>query len=221
MIGRFGAFGKIPALGDFFRLNVSQGFVEAWDEWLQAALLCGRVTHGNDWTDRYMSAPIWRFALSPGYAGQEAVIGVMMPSVDRVGRQFPLTLVAPVPTDAPLRILALQEAALAELELIALDALDDAMTRDDLSARLEALQLAPRADVSVVRSGRAGILVSSVDAMAVLPDLALRLGPVCSAVFATALDGQARLMATHAMPGNRAAAALFDIFAPLWSEGLE
>ncbi|MCR8723341.1 type VI secretion system-associated protein TagF [Frigidibacter sp. ROC022] len=221
MAGPFGAFGKIPALGDFFRMNVSQGFVEAWDEWLQAALLCGRVDHGSDWTERYMSAPIWRFALSPGYAGQEAVIGVMMPSVDRVGRQFPLTLVAPAPTDAPMRTLAMQEAALSELELIALDALDDDMTREELARRLEAVQLAPRLEPSVVRTGRAGIVVSSSDASAVLPDLALRLGPIYSTVFATAVEGQARLMTTHSMPGNRAAAALFDIFAPIWSEGFE
>ena len=50
-----------------------------------------------------MMAPIWRFALAPGVAGPLPMLGVMMPSVDRVGRQFPLTLAAPMAEASPLR----------------------------------------------------------------------------------------------------------------------
>ena len=66
MAASFGAFGKIPAMGDFFRLNLAQGFVEAWDEWLQAAMIDARARLGPAWTERYMTAPIWRFAVPPG-----------------------------------------------------------------------------------------------------------------------------------------------------------
>jgi type VI secretion system protein ImpM len=166
-----------------------------------------------------MTAPIWRFSLAPGYAGPESVAGVMMPSVDRVGRQFPLTLAAVVPTDLPLRTLALQAVALDALELVALDALDDGMTREHLAERLAEVRLAAWTDPSVIRATTQGYVVSSSDALALLPDLALR-EVSCEAVFSTAVEGQARLMATRSLPGSRAAAALFDLHAPLWSEGL-
>jgi type VI secretion system protein ImpM len=37
---------------------------------------------------------VWRFAISPGILGPEGLGGVMMPSVDRVGRYFPLMIAA-------------------------------------------------------------------------------------------------------------------------------
>lgn len=219
MAGAFGAFGKIPALGDFFRLNVRQAFVQAWDAWLQAALLHGREEYGSDWTDRYMSAPIWRFVLAPGLAGPDAAAGVFMPSVDRVGRQFPLTLVAPVPDDPPLRTLTLQETAFTNLELVALDSLEDGMTRDALAARLDALELTPRTAPSMIRENGLGCVVTGTTAQAMLPDLALR-DRRLEVVFSAEIEGQARLLGLHGLPGRRASAALFDPFAALWSEGL-
>jgi type VI secretion system protein ImpM len=45
---------------------------------------------GPDWLDAWLEAPIWNFALSPGVCGPDAAVGVWVPSVDRVGRYFPL-----------------------------------------------------------------------------------------------------------------------------------
>lgn len=219
MAGSFGAFGKIPALGDFFRLNVTQDFVTAWDDWLQHALVEARARLGADWQDRYMSAPIWRFSLSPGLAGREAVIGVMMPSVDRVGRQFPLTLVSVVPTYAPLRTLALQEEVFAALEDIALDALDDDATQDKIGQALDAVSLAPALPYSTIQNRGSGYMVASPAAEALLPDLALRLGPNPASVFSAALEGSAWLLAGQSLPDASQTAALFDLSAPMWSEG--
>ncbi|MEH6835052.1 MULTISPECIES: type VI secretion system-associated protein TagF [Falsihalocynthiibacter] len=138
----FGAFGKIPSLGDFFRINVSSDFVRPWDQWLQMGLSNVRNSLGEEWQACYMSAPIWRFTLSAGLAGQNAAMGVLMPSVDRVGRAFPLTLVTPIAlltevSDAHLSATATFE----ELELVALDALEDSMTTEALSTRLSAIPL--------------------------------------------------------------------------------
>ena len=33
MVSGFGAFGKIPSLGDFFRMGVAAGFVGVWLLW--------------------------------------------------------------------------------------------------------------------------------------------------------------------------------------------
>lgn len=217
MAGSFGAFGKIPSLGDFFRLNVAADFVAAWDEWLQSALLTARQRLSGDWEERYMSAPIWRFSLTAGLAGRTAVIGVVMPSVDRVGRQFPLTLVSPVPTYAALRTLGLQEEVFRALEEVALDALDDGMTQEMLAARLEALTVLPPLPASDIRVSGGGYVVRSPAAEALFPDLAIRLGSNPASVFSAALEGSAWLLAGQSLPAAEQAAALFDLSAPLWA----
>jgi type VI secretion system protein ImpM len=217
MGGTFGAFGKIPALGDFFRLNVSQAFVAAWDPWMQQAMVTARARLAAAWQDRYMSAPIWRFSLARGLAGPEPVIGVVMPSVDRVGRLFPLTLVGPAPADAALRTLVLQETLLSALELLALDALDDAMTRDELERRLGALTVEPRLPDSRSRRIDGGVALASADAAALLPDLIWSVGGNPKSVFTATVEGNARMLAGRGLPDTGDATALFDINAPLWS----
>lgn len=133
----FGAFGKMPSLGDFFRVNVSAAFVQKWDEWLQNGILSARKDLGERWQDCYMSAPIWRFTLSAGLAGPSPVLGILMPSVDRVGRQFPLTLVRPLPMDGQPATEHFRSGKEFEaLEAVALSALDDDMTRDKLETSL-------------------------------------------------------------------------------------
>lgn len=145
-MGGFGAYGKIPALGDFFRIDLPPGFTDPWDRWLQAALSQGRSALGDRWMECYMAAPIWRFTLSAGLAGPEAAQGVVMPSVDRVGRLFPLTLAMLLPgMPAPGSLHSAATPAFEALEEIALDALDDGMTREDLARRLRDVEPPPMA----------------------------------------------------------------------------
>jgi type VI secretion system protein ImpM len=47
---------------------------------------------GDQWLNHYLTGPVWRFAISPGILSPEGLGGVMMPSVDRVGRYFPLMI---------------------------------------------------------------------------------------------------------------------------------
>ena len=89
-----GWFGKIPALGDFVSRRLPPEFIEPWDEWLSEELFAAREKLGEDWLESYLKAPIWRFALMPGVLDDRHWFGVLMPSVDRVGRQFPLTFAA-------------------------------------------------------------------------------------------------------------------------------
>ncbi|WP_206077501.1 type VI secretion system-associated protein TagF [Massilia sp. HP4] len=89
-----GVFGKLASQGDFVARRLSPDFVQGWDAWLQAGMLDGRARHGKAWLGRYLQAPVWRFALAPGVCGRAAMAGVLLPSVDRVGRYFPLTLAA-------------------------------------------------------------------------------------------------------------------------------
>ncbi|HET7203753.1 MAG TPA: type VI secretion system-associated protein TagF [Steroidobacteraceae bacterium] len=87
-----GLYGKLPTHGDFLRRRVPDAFVVAWDRWLQASISHSRASLGDRWLDVYLTSPAWRFACSAGACGSDAVAGLMVPSVDRVGRYFPLTL---------------------------------------------------------------------------------------------------------------------------------
>jgi type VI secretion system protein ImpM len=89
-----GFFGKLPCRGDFLKRRVRDDFVAVWDDWLQQCLAESRQQMQEQWLNAYLASPIWRFVLSEGVCGTGMYAGVLVPSVDRVGRYFPLTLVA-------------------------------------------------------------------------------------------------------------------------------
>ncbi len=94
-----GWYGKLPSLGDFAQRRLPTDFVDVWDGWLGAEL--ARIRMRDDgWLQAYLSSPVWRFVLLPGALtpAASAWTGVLMPSVDKVGRYFPLTLACERPT---------------------------------------------------------------------------------------------------------------------------
>jgi type VI secretion system protein ImpM len=106
-----GLFGKLPSHGDFLRRRASDAFVSAWDAWLQDCMAASRSALGERWLEVYLTSPAWRFTGAAGACGPAPVAGVMVPSVDRVGRYFPLTIVAELPDHVSLVSVA-REAAL-------------------------------------------------------------------------------------------------------------
>ncbi len=70
-------------------------FVERWDEWLQAGLQ--HMPHARRLSDDGALAPVRRFWLGPGVVDALAWGGLLMPSTDRAGRRFPLTVAQPMP----------------------------------------------------------------------------------------------------------------------------
>ena len=89
-----GWYGKIPSAGDFVSRRLPEEFIGLWDDWLQGGMACMRAELGTDWLPRYLVAPVRRFWLAPGLMGAPAWVGVLMPSIDGVGRYFPLTIAA-------------------------------------------------------------------------------------------------------------------------------
>jgi type VI secretion system protein ImpM len=94
-----GLYGKLPSHGDFLSRRAPAAFVDAWDAWLQQCLTASRASLGDRWLDLYLTSPVWRFACAADVCGPAPVLGLMVPSVDRVGRYFPLTIVAEAPAD--------------------------------------------------------------------------------------------------------------------------
>jgi len=95
-----GFYGKLPSLGDFVGRRVPEHVVERWDHWLQESVAASRASLGERWLDLYLTAPMWRFFANRGVLSRQPVGGVVFPSVDRVGRYFPVTVFATLPDDA-------------------------------------------------------------------------------------------------------------------------
>jgi type VI secretion system protein ImpM len=141
--GAIGFHGKIPARGDFVQAGLPRAFTDPWDSWMQRTLAASRTALGEAWLPAWLEAAVWRFALMPGACGPDAAIGLWMPSVDRVGRYYPLTLAAVVP-DADYPTLMHESGGfLAAAECAGRAALANELAPDELAARLAAATTAP------------------------------------------------------------------------------
>ena len=91
-----GWHGKLPTLGDFASRRLDADFIDVWDGWLAAEIDGLKRRDEDGWLRAYLDSPSWRFLLMPGVLpgalGMRPWIGVLMPSVDRVGRYFPFTI---------------------------------------------------------------------------------------------------------------------------------
>jgi type VI secretion system protein ImpM len=182
MDGAPGLFGKVSTLGDFVSRRLPPPFIAVWDAWLQAGLQGSRAALGAAWLDTYLNGPIWRFALAPGVCDDQAWAGILMPSVDRVGRHFPLTLAAGAPGALDLQQWLGESAAwFDQLEELALGSLDAHFQLEALDAAL--LEMAPLpAAAAVGVAGQFGLRLP----LGAVEDI----GTAVSALGSAALAGQ-------------------------------
>ena len=174
-----GVYGKLPARGDFITRRLGRAFINAWDDWLQQAILASQTALGARWLDIYLTSPLWRFALGAGSFGPNTAIGVLMPSVDKVGRYFPLILCREIESSLELTSLAVDAASWYEaVENLALATLALEFRLEELDAPI-ALSLAPAASSPAPPAPLAapGLHVS-VDAGADLADTVRGRGPL-------------------------------------------
>lgn len=222
-----GWHGKLPSLGDFASRRLDPGFVEAWDGWLAAGLLALRQAAPQDWLEAYLGSPSWRFLLMPGVmhgsAGQGAWAGVLMPSVDRVGRYFPLTLVQPLGKGpASTQQMAALWHWLGRLDELARDALHEDWTADRLDeelARMAQPDIAALQPADVLAPTAEGALIEC-PAQAAGLDAALQIGNEAQASWAAHAQGRAwwyarpdddppRLLLSRGLPAPATLARLF------------
>jgi type VI secretion system protein ImpM len=218
-----GWYGKLPSLGDFASRRLDAGFIDPWDGWLAGGLLALREGAPDSWLDDYLSSPSWRFLLMPGVlpgtAGASGWAGVLMPSVDRVGRYFPLTLVLPL-GDGPSN--TAQMAALwgwlARLDELARDALHDDWSADRLEEELARMALPD------LQAASAGVEPPTADGLMVEcaagTDAAVHIGAEAHALWAPRAlgrawwqarpdDAPARLLLSRGLPAASTLARLF------------
>ena len=136
-----GLYGKVPAHGDFIDRGLPSGFINVWDDWLQRSVASSQEVLGEGWLDYYLTSPIWRFVLSPGTIDSQARAGVLLPSVDSVGRYFPLTIAATLDNKVnTFSYLNEQDDWFSQLENAALAALQESLPVDELMEKLAGLQ---------------------------------------------------------------------------------
>ena len=135
-----GWFGKMPNVGDFVSRRLPDDFIRAWDDWLQSGMARARADLGAAWSMRYLVAPVRRFWLAPRLLGDTGWAGALMPSVDSVGRYFPLTIAAPLPDHTLAAVLA-ASAWYRAIDAAGRKVLDINFSADDLDAELA--QVAP------------------------------------------------------------------------------
>lgn len=93
-----GFYGKLPSRGDFVSRALPRRFIDPWDRWLQRVMEEADPhlwPHAEDFERPIAGC---RFALMAGVCGPEALTGLLVPSFDRVGRHFPLTVAVALPT---------------------------------------------------------------------------------------------------------------------------
>jgi type VI secretion system protein ImpM len=159
---RCSLFGKLGAKRDFIALATPRRFLEMWEPWVQGCMSASRHQLGAEWQNAFLTAPVWRFWLGADIAGA-TVAGAIMPSVDGIGRYYPLTLlaVAEPSYSIPPPDLDAQDQWFAAAEEFLLSTLDQAKSFEDISAGLDALP----APVMVASVGNSTEVLAIGDAM--------------------------------------------------------
>jgi type VI secretion system protein ImpM len=207
--------------------------VGPWDVWLQSAIVASRAILGERWLDIYLTSPAWRFACEAGACGPAPLAGVMVPSVDRVGRYFPLTLMWRIPEEiSPLSAAVLGERWFQEAERHVIDTLGQEEIKFEefdarvieLGAELDQLQasqrvlLAPQDAEAVTGATRAHWQIPLADGTR-LPELFTqllfhRLRVACSPVMLWWTEGSALVapcsLLTPGLPGPDYFTAFLD-----------
>ena len=121
---------------------------------MQGGISASRHSLGDDWQQAFLTAPIWRFWLGAELCGT-TVLGAFMPSLDGVGRYFPLTLFACPDEGAaiPPPELDPQDAWFAAAEEFLLSTLEQDATFESVTAGLEQI-VAPSDDNPVAAPRR-------------------------------------------------------------------
>jgi len=136
-----GFFGKLPSRGDFLSRQLPQRLVQRLDDWLQDSLqYC--IDADPDWETAFRDSPCWHFALGLG-SEPGGLAGVMLPSRDRVGRDFPLILATPLATAPGLAFPMDWAEGYRQLTLLAHEAVDTPLEPDPLAERLAMLPAPP------------------------------------------------------------------------------
>lgn len=223
-----GFFGKVSSHGDFVARRLPPLVQERWDGWLQSCIVCSKQQLAGDWLPHYLSSPVWRFAVAKDVLDENAWAGVLMPSVDRVGRHFPLLICAGAAgAVSVLDWLADASAWYGQIEELALTSLESHFQLDQFDAALSSMSALPQSARALAQESPAAPTVALAAPCWRFPSAGLaHLGaelPVLSSQIAQCLlaghslwwtDGSPAvtpsILLAHGMPAPASFAAMLD-----------
>jgi len=137
---RCSLFGKVASKRDFVAARAQRQFLDVWEPWIQGGMSASHQGLGKQWQAAFLKAPIWRFWLGEELCGT-TVMGAFMPSLDGVGRYFPLTVFACADEGAaiPPPELNMQDDWFVATENFLLSTLDQGTTYEAITAELDQL----------------------------------------------------------------------------------
>ncbi len=98
---KIGWFGKLPSVGDFAHRRLPRPLLDVLDDWLRRGLADLRTRMPDNWHESFANAPMWNCAIPARVTGGTTLVGLIAPSHDRVGRQFPLCAGIALGADQP------------------------------------------------------------------------------------------------------------------------
>lgn len=130
-----GFYGKLPSNGDFLSRNLSHDVTISIDEWFQISMT--QLRHRlPDWSYFFNASPSWFFIVPCNFFSPKPYIGYITPSIDRVGRCFPLIVLKEMSKDAILGTEALEH-WFSSTEEIVRNCLRNSSPADELMASLD------------------------------------------------------------------------------------
>lgn len=101
----FGWYGKLPSAGDFVSRRMPYPLQQFWDRWCAAGLESLKERNPVSGWALWGKMPKWAFILPMQPGLPVAQLGVLAPSCDRVGRNYPLLITTPILDSNALSIL--------------------------------------------------------------------------------------------------------------------
>ncbi len=95
-----GFFGKLPGAGDFVVRGFDRPLVTALTQWTDKLVGHLKLGAGDDWTTVFDRLHPVAWVADQGLCGSAPFAGLMRPSLDRVGRRYPLIVGVSLPSDA-------------------------------------------------------------------------------------------------------------------------
>lgn len=95
----FAWFGKFPSAGDFVSRRMPYPLQQYWDRWCACGMEALTADHAASGWALWRNTPMWAFLLPARVGVPTGQLGVLAPSCDRVGRNFPFLVTASMTAD--------------------------------------------------------------------------------------------------------------------------
>jgi type VI secretion system ImpM family protein len=86
-----GYFGKLPAFNDFVKFNAGGEELLVLDKWLQDGLVSAKIKLKSEWVNYYKNSEQF-FFFYPFTGTNRALAGILIPGLDKSGREFPFLI---------------------------------------------------------------------------------------------------------------------------------